>query len=379
MGTKLLDTDVTSYHASSMMNYATSIANRPLIGDLIEAPVIGIVKMALYVDLKPYGTGVIYGREFINARDVIKKINVGDIITAKVVEIETPEDGYVGLSLKEARQALVWAEAENLIKNKTVLELTVKDANKGGIIMEWQSISGFLPASQLKPEHYPRVNDGDKDRIMVELKKLIGQKISVSMISANPKEGKLIFSEKSSVQKERVEMVEKYHVGDILDGEVTGAVDFGIFVKLEDGLEGLVHISEIDWSLVENPKKLFNVGDKIKVKVIEIKDGKVSLSIKALKESPWKAAELKYKKGAKVNGVVIKYNKHGALVSIEEGVAGLVHISAFGTEEKMKQTLELGKSYNFLITLFEPKEQKMTLTLVTEGKEEKEKQGPTLA
>ncbi|MBI3633981.1 MAG: S1 RNA-binding domain-containing protein [Candidatus Vogelbacteria bacterium] len=371
MGTKLLDTDITSYHPSSMMNYATNIANRPLIGDLIEAPVIGIVKMALYVDLKPYGTGVIYGREFINARDVIKKINVGDIITAKVVEVETPEDGYVGLSLKEARQALVWAEAENLIKNKTVLELTVKDANKGGIIMEWQNIAGFLPASQLKPEHYPRVNDGDKDRIMIELKKLIGQKIAVSIISANPKEGKLIFSEKSSVQKERVEMVEKYHVGDVLDGEVTGAVDFGIFVKLEDGLEGLVHISEIDWSLVENPKKLFNVGDKIKVKVIEIKDGKVSLSIKALKESPWKAAENKYKKGAKVNGVVIKYNKHGALVSIEEGVAGLVHISAFGTEDKMKQTLELGKSYNFIITLFEPKEQKMTLVLADSIKDEK--------
>jgi small subunit ribosomal protein S1 len=363
MGTKLLDTDVTSYQQSSMEKYANQIESRPQQGDLIEAPVIGIVKMALYVDLKPYGTGVIYGREFLNARDVIKKINVGDLITAKVVETETPEDGYVGLSLKEARQALVWAEAENVIKNKTVLELPVKDANKGGLILEWQNIVGFLPASQLKPEHYPRVNDGDKDRIMVELKKLIGQKIFVSIIGANPKEGKLIFSEKSGAQKERIEMVGKYTVGDTLDGEVTGAVDFGIFVKLEDGLEGLVHISEIDWSLVENPKKLFNTGDKIKVKVIEIKDGKVSLSIKALKENPWKSAESKYKKGSKVTGVVIKYNKHGALVSIEEGVAGLVHISAFGGDDKMKEKLELGKSYNFTITLFEPKEQKMTLTL----------------
>lgn len=362
MGTKLMDTDVTSYQQSSMEKYAGQIENRPQPGDLVEAPVIGIVKMALYVDLKPYGTGVIYGREFLNARDVIKKINVGDVITAKVVEAETPEDGYVGLSLKEARQALVWAEAENVIKNKTVLELPVKDANKGGLILEWQNIIGFLPASQLKPEHYPRVNDGDKDRIMSELKKLIGQKIFVSIIGANPKEGKLIFSEKSGAQKERIEMVEKYTVGDTLDGEVTGAVDFGIFVKLEDGLEGLVHISEIDWSLVENPKKLFKTGDKIKVKVIEIKDGKVSLSIKALKENPWKSAESKYKKGAKVTGVVIKYNKHGALVSIEEGVAGLVHISVFGTEDKMKEKLELGKSYNFTITLFEPKEQKMTLT-----------------
>lgn len=371
MGTKLLDTDVTSYQPSSMEKYAKKIISRPQQGDLLEAPVIGIEKMALYVDLKPYGTGVIYGREFLNARDVIKKINVGDIITAKVVETETPEDGYVGLSLKEARQALVWAEAENVIKNKTVLELPVKDANKGGLILEWQNILGFLPASQLKPDHYPRVNDGDKDKIMGELKKLIGQKIFVSIIGANPKEGKLIFSEKSGAQKERTEMVEKYNVGDVLDGEVTGAVDFGIFVKLEDGLEGLVHISEMDWSLVDNPKKLYKAGDKIKVKIIEIKDGKISLSIKALKENPWKAAESKYKKGAKVTGVVIKYNKHGALVSIEEGVAGLVHISIFGTEEKMKEKLELGKSYSFTITLFEPKEQKMTLAPADTAKEEK--------
>ena len=358
-----MDTDITSYQSSSMEGYAKDIGNRPQVGDLVEAPVIGVVKMALYVDLNPYGVGIIYGREFLNARDVIKKINVGDVITAKVVEIETPEDGYVGLSLKEARQALVWAEAENVLKNKTVLELVIKDANKGGLILDWQNISGFLPASQLKSEHYPRVSDGDKDKIASELKKLVGQKIFVSIIGANPKENKLIFSEKSGAQKERVEMVEKYNVSDVLEGEVTGAVDFGIFVKLEDGLEGLVHISEIDWSLVDNPKKLFNAGDKVRIKIIEIKDGKISLSIKALKENPWNAAESKYKKGMAVTGVVIKYNKHGCLVSIEEGVAGLVHISGFGTEEKMKEKLELGKSYSFVITLFEPKDQRMTLTL----------------
>ena len=228
MGTKLLDTDVTSYHSSSMERFAQQIANRPQIGDLVEAPVIGIEKMALYVDLKPYGTGVIYGREFLNARDVIKKINIGDIISAKVVEAETPEDGYVGLSLKEARQALVWAEAENLIKNKTVLEIPVKDANKGGLIMEWQGIAGFLPASQLKPEHYPRVQDGDKDRILDELRKLVGTRLAVSIIGAFPKEGKLIFSEKNSQEKERAVTATKYKVNDELDGKVTGMVDFGI-------------------------------------------------------------------------------------------------------------------------------------------------------
>ena len=151
-----------------------------------------IERAAVYVDLPPFGTGIIYGKEFLNARDVIKRLNVGDIIAAKVVEKENDE-GYIELSLKEARQAIIWSEAEENIKNKTSLEVLVKDANKGGLIMEWQGIQGFLPASQLKADHYPRVDDGDKDKILVELRKLLGQKLSVSIINASPKEGKLIF------------------------------------------------------------------------------------------------------------------------------------------------------------------------------------------
>ncbi len=340
-------------------------------GQLVEGRVIGHDKLRLYIDIKPFGTALIYGREYLNARDVIKNTKEGDSITAKIVEPET-EDGYIGLSLKEARQAVVWGEAEDAIKNKTAFELLVKDANKGGLMLDWQNISGFLPASQLKEEHYPRISDGNKDRILDELRKLVGKKIFVNIIGATPKEDKLIFSEKNVDQKDRTELVEKYKVGDVLDGEVTGVVDFGIFVKVESGLEGLVHISELDWSLVENPRKLFSVGDKVKVQAIEIKDGKISLSIKSLKENPWKNAESKYKKGMKVSGLPIKYNKHGVLVSIEEGVAGLVHISNFGTEDVMKQKLELGKSYDFTINLFEPKDQRMTLVLAgQETKEEK--------
>ena len=107
-------------------------------------------------------------------------------------------------------------------------------------------------------------------------------------------------------------------------------VDFGVFIKIEDGLEGLVHISEIDWALVENPKLLFRVGEKIKVKIIEIKDGKISLSIKALKENPWRAAEAKFKKGDTVRGVVIKFNKYGALASIDAAVCVLVVVAESG-------------------------------------------------
>ena len=348
-----------------MANYLSESPTPPQEGDLIEGPIIKVEKSRVYVDLHPFGTGIIYGREYLNARDILKKVNIGDTISAKVVDTEN-KDGYIELSLKEARQALIWSEAEQAINNKTVFELPVKEANKGGLILEWQSIQGFLPASQLKTEHYPRVEDGDKDRILEELRKLVGEKLAVSIITADAKEGKLIFSEKDPERKEKEKIIDKYAVGDEVEGSVTGMVDFGVFVKIEEGLEGLVHISEVDWGLVENLRTLFKVGQKVRVKIIEIKDGKISLSIKALKENPWKNATTKYQKGDTVKGIIIKHNKHGALASIEEGVAGLVHVSEFPSEEKLRETLELGKTYSFKISLFEPTEQRMTLSYSTE-------------
>ena len=331
--------------------------------DIIEGIIVAIEKSALYVDLGIAGTGIIYGIEFMNARDVIKRINIGDTISAKIVLREN-KNGYVELSLKEARQALMWNDAEQAIKDKRIMDLVVKDANKGGLIIEWQGMSGFLPASQLKEDKYPRIEDGDKDKILRELKKLIGKRISVSIISAIPKEGKLIFSEKdggSSKESKGITM-SNYNVGDEVEGTVTGVVEFGIFIKLEDGVEGLVHKSEIDWGLVEDTKAHARVGEKVRAKIIEVKDSKISLSLKALKDNPWKEASKKYKKGDEVNGVVIKFNKHGALVSIEEGVAGLVHVSDFGDEATLRTTLSLGKSYKFSITLFDANEERMTLT-----------------
>ncbi len=346
--------------ASAMAEMLKGTPEKPREKALVEGTVIGKSKMAVYVDVPPFGTGIIFGREYLNARSIIKEVNIGDTISAKVVEPEG-ENGYIELSLKEAKQALVWAEAKQAIDDNSTFELLVKNANKGGLMLEWQGLDGFIPASQLKPEHYPKVPDGNKDRIADELRKLIGGKLTVYLISADPKEGKLIFSEKELGSKSRKEIVSRYNLGDIVDGEVTGVVDFGVFVKIEEGFEGLIHISEVDWSLVENLREMFRPGDKIKAKIIEVKDDKVSLSLKALKRNPWLDAESKYQRGGVVKGVVIRHNMHGALVSLEEGVAGLVHISEFVSEDELRQKLELGKTYTFTINVFDPKNQKMTL------------------
>lgn len=361
-----MTTSVEEKNNPLMEKFLAETPTPPQVGDTVESTVTAVGRACVYVDIPPFGTGIIYGREYMNARDVLRKVTPGDTITAKIVNTEN-EDGYMELSLKEARQALIWSEAEQAVKSGTIFNLEVKEANKGGLIIEWQGIQGFLPASQLSSENYPRVSDGDKDKILTALNNLVGKNLSVVMITADPKEHKLIFSEKSSQEKtEKENKINKYEVGSIHEGEITGAVDFGVFVKLEPGLEGLVHISELDWGLVEDTKTLYKTGDKVKVKVIEVKDDKVSLSIKQLKENPWGEAAEKYKKDQTVDGVVIKYNKYGALVSIEEGVSGLVHLSEFKNEQHLKETLSLGNVYKFKITLFEPEEQKMTLSYCNE-------------
>ncbi|MBU3925652.1 S1 RNA-binding domain-containing protein [Patescibacteria group bacterium] len=342
----------------------------PKINDLVEGIIIEKRGRMIFAEIASFGTGVIYGREFNNARDIIKVLKPGDKIIVKITELEN-EMGYISLSLREAKQEIVWREAEEAKTNKAVLKLKIIDANKGGLIIEWKGIQGFLPTSQLKTDHYPRIEDGDKEKILEELKKMVGTEIEVTVLSVNLKEGKLIFSEKSSEMEELKERVSTYNVGDIIDGEITGVVDFGIFIKIEKGLEGLVHISELDWGLVENPEDLFKIGEKIKAQIISIKDDKISLSVKVLKNNPWEEAEKKYKKEDIINGVVIRFNKHGALISIEEGIFGLVHISEFESEADMKKKIELGKSYPFQITFFEPKEQKLILSYLVENLVEK--------
>ena len=335
-----------------------------------EGTVLDIDKNSMYIDLSPFGTGIVFGREFLSIKDIIKNISIGDSVTAQVVETEGYK-GYIELSLKEARKATIWQEAEQFRKDGAVLSLTVKEANKGGLMIQWQGITGFLPASQLGPDNYPKVSGGDKNRILMELEKLVGKKLDLQVITVDIEEEKLIFTEKKDGNAsssraniaDRGDLTETYKVGDVLDGEVTGAVDFGIFVRVADNLEGLVHISELSWSLVENPESMYSQGDKVQVKIIDVTPEKVSLSIKALTPSPWEQARDKYKKDSEVNAVVIRYNEHGALVSVEEGVAGLVHVSDFADIADLKEKLSLGMNYGFKINAFDADKQKMTLSL----------------
>ena len=333
------------------------------LGELVEGIVLYKRGTNLYIDLGERGTGIVFGREFQNAKETLKKLKIGDKISGKIIELEN-DDGLLELSIKEAGSDATWKELKILKESQDVLDLKVIDSNKGGLVIEWKGIKGFLPASQLKSSHYPKVEGGDKDKISDELKKLVGESISVSVLDFNLKEEKLIFSEKGTQSEEFKKIVEKYKIGDTIEGEITGVVEFGLFIKLEEGLEGLAHISELDWGLVENPSSLFKVGEKMKAKIIAIDGDKISLSIKALKPDPWILNKDRHKKGDIVEGKVLRINKFGALVLLDSGIYGLSHISEFETENKMRDTIKIGEKYIFQIAVFQPDLKKLSLSFL---------------
>jgi len=238
-------------------------------------------------------------------------------------------------------------------------------ANKGGLLAEISGIPAFLPVSQLAAGHYPRVVDADKSKILRELQKLVGQELEVKIFDLSPKEEKLILSEKAKETKKIKEILKNYKVGEVVEGQIIDITDFGAFINFgKENLVGLIHISELDWQLIENPSQVVKVGQIVKVKIINISDDKVSLSLKALKKDPWKDIEKKYKKGDIVKGKVTKFNPFGAFVQISLKIQGLIHISEFRSQEKMAEVLEIGKKYDFKILSLDPREHKMSLKLV---------------
>lgn len=345
--------------------------NVPKVGEIVEGTAIEKRGAKLFIDLGNRGIGVVYGREYYEAQDLIRNIEVGDKVTAKVIELDNDE-GYTELSLREAGREKKWRDLKEKTQLGTTLNIVVKDANRGGLILEHEGVRGFLPVSQLSMKHYPRVENGDKERIFAELQKFVGQELKVKILDANPYEEKLIFSERGGDSDEIREKLAKYNVGDTVEGEITGVVSFGAFMKFGDGLEGLIHISEIDWQLIEDPKAVLKVGEKKEAKIIDIEGDKISLSLKALRADPWIAAAEKHGKNSIVNGKVTKFNPFGAFVQIEEAVQGLAHISEFGGEAKMKESLELNKSYDFRVVSMDPKEHRLSLSLNLEPPAEPE-------
>ena len=346
-------------------------------GDVIESKVIEKGSSAIYLDLGVYGTGVVMGREIKDGLGATDKLKVGDSVTATVTDTENDE-GYIELSIREASIERAWQDLEEKQANGESFPIKILDANKGGLIVEVNGITGFLPVSQLTNEHYPRVEEGEKSKILEKLRSFIGTEMKVKVIDTDRDASKLIVSEKAAYSDEEKKAISELKVGDVVEGEVSGVVDFGAFVKFlppskkdstseEDKLEGLVHISELAWQLIDNPREIVKTGDRIQAQIIGIDDMRVSLSIKALQKDPWAGAQDKYKVGETYDGQVRKLNHFGAFVYLDDDIHGLAHVSELLEKfpgKNIEEIIEPGKTYKWKILSIEPKEHRMGLGLV---------------
>ena len=355
----------------------------PQVGDVLEGTVVHISSNSILLDLGPLGTGVVMGKEIKGGLET-EKIKIGDKVGATLTDLEN-EDGLIELSIREASYEKAWDDLEAKVSAGDILSTKVLDANKGGLMVELNGITGFLPVSQLSSEHYPRVEDGDKNKILELLKRIIGQEIQVRILDADRETEKLIVSERAASSEKEKEVISKLDVGDIVEGEISGVVDFGAFVKFmppyktdgqeSDKLEGLVHISELAWQLIQNPRDIVKTGDKVRARIIGIDDTRISLSMKALEKDPWSDIEKKYKVGDIVEGKVDKINPFGAFVYLDKDIHGLAHVSEFQEVypgKKMEEVLYAGGSFQWKILSIEPKTHRMGLMLVKEGAKKSE-------
>lgn len=347
-------------------------------GDMVEGIIISVTKNEVYLNLPGYGVGVVRGRELYDDQATLNSLKPGDTIEASVVETENRE-GNVELSLRQAGHERVWQKLQELLESHEVVATKILSANKGGLMVEINNVTGFLPVSQLSIEHYPRVEEGDKNRILAILNSYVGQQFNVQVITADPEEEKLIVSEKAVFEEDLQKNLSALKIGDVVTGQITGIVDFGVFVKFGE-LEGLVHISELAWQRIENPKDLFKVGDTVKAKVIAIEKGRVSLSIKQLQSDPWQEAVKKYQLGQIVTGKVSKIMPFGVFVELDSDIQGLAHLGELAHEEvkTASDVVKEGEEREFKVISIEPSEHRLGLSVKqlteapkSESKEEK--------
>ena len=338
---------------------ADTSAKQLVAGEVVTGKVLSLNKHEVLIDLGAQGVG------FVPRRDVgfSRNISEGDEVSASVVDTEL-ENGMSLLSLRKAVKDRGWEEVSARLESGEVIDIQPYDANRGGLLVEYEGVRGFLPVSQLSAEHYPRVGSSDKDEILQRLNNLIGKTMKVRILDADRKSNKLIFSEKEAVKDGLAERFEKLAVGDQVEGVVTGVVDFGVFVNVE-GIEGLVHISEISWERVNNPSDYVKTGQTIKAKIIAIDKDRLSLSMKQLTQDPWLTEVQNFSKGDKVEGTVTRITPFGAFVQVSPAIEALVHISELGDSNNVdpEKVFTLNERKEFVILDIDKENRKISLSL----------------
>ena len=300
--------------------------SRIQVGEIVSGRVVFVSHNILLVDVNNgQYTGIISGGHLHSSVENISEIEVGSVVDAIVVG-DDKNSGLIVLSLKKASQIKLIEKLHANFDTKEIITVVPNEANKGGLLIDLDGIKGFIPVSQLTPVHYPRVEGANTERIMEHLQKFVGKPFRVRVINVDQDGRKIIFSEKAALMEERSKTLELLKIGDNVDGVVSGILTYGLFVTF-NGVEGLVHVSEIDWGHVSDPSRFAKVGDKIRVQIIGIEQEKISLSLKRLKGNPWDRIAERYRVGDIATGPVVKVSQFGIFISLDGGINGLIHLS----------------------------------------------------
>ena len=328
-------------------------------GDVVEGTITSIKKHEVWVDLGARGTGVVLRREI----GYGQKLEEGQTVTVSVIDPELDE-GHALLSMRRAAKDRGWEELERVFAAGETIEIQPYDANRGGLLVELEGIRGFLPVSQLAAGHYPRVSGADKDEILQKLNQLTKETLRVRILDVSRKDNKLIFSEKEAVKDDMAARFAKLKVGDEVEGIITGVIDFGAFVNV-DGIEGLIHISEISWERVDNPRNYVKVGETVKAKIIAIDKDRLSLSLKQMTEDPWLSEVKNFKKGDTVEGKITRITPFGAFVQLSPSVEALVHVSDMSDDEGVdpEKLFTLNEKKQFKVLDIDTENRKIALSL----------------
>lgn len=335
----------------------------PQVGDTTEGTVITASKHEVHLDINGIVSGVVRGPELFDESGEFSNLKVGDQVIATVLELEN-ENGELELSFRQAGHRKAWDNLITLRDANTVVDAIIMDANKGGLIIRVGNVAGFLPVSQLSVEHYPRVEGGNKNKILERLLEYVGSAFRVKVIDVDEVQEKLIVSEKLAKAEQQQQKIAAYNVGDVVEGKITGVVDFGAFVEFGEGLEGLVHISEIAWQRIDDPNDFVSVGDNVKAEIISIDDSKISLSIRNLLRDPWAHVAEKYTIGENVTGKVLKVNPFGVFVELDQDIHGLCHISELSYRKlsSPSEILTEGQEAEFKVISIEPDKHRLGLS-----------------
>lgn len=334
----------------------------PKEGEVISWTIIKIEKKNILVNVNNQFTGLVVSKEVGNTVDVnalqpeqsIEVMVLGDSI----------ERGLLILSLKRANQIKNLTNLAKYNQSSEVITVRPTEANKWGLLVDIDGLKGFIPVSQLTPLHYPRVEWADPEKILEHLNSLVGVDFKVRVINVDECGKKIIFSEKAAIEEDRSKALGTLKEGDIVEWTISGILSYGLFVTFE-GLEWLVHVSEIDWGHVTDPSKFAKVWMKVKVKVIGLDSEKISLSIKRLKENPWDILAKKFKLNDSITAPISRISKFGAFMDLEGWIQGLIHLSeiSHGVVKDIREYVKVGEEVTAKIINFEPTKKRIGLSL----------------